>query len=176
MGGGRESALNILKSRLKMGQKESTLFLDFPFSLLHCIFFFMNFIKCVKTVYNRSYDRRPILTLCITNGILGAISDQLAQTITYIDYHRNIDKMHREHPHSQILDNRLPDQLRRHEDLWPPPPSFDPFRTVRFALYNFCVAPIVGKWYMVLDRFFPMPAAAASSRVKDIVAIKRMVG
>lgn len=139
-------------------------------------FFFMNFIKCVKTVYNRSYDRRPILTLCITNGILGAISDQLAQTITYIDYHRNIDKMHREHPHSEILDNRLPDQLRRHEDLWPPPPSFDPFRTVRFALYNFCVAPIVGKWYMVLDRFFPMPAAAASSRVKDIVAIKRMVG
>lgn len=76
------------------------------------------------------------------------------------------------------MDKQLPENVREHEHLWPPPPAYDPIRTARFAFYNFCIAPIVGKWYMVLDRYFPMPAAGtalASTRARDIIAIKRMV-
>ncbi|KAI9494699.1 hypothetical protein BDB00DRAFT_726822, partial [Zychaea mexicana] len=107
--------------------------------------------------YNRSYNKRPIITLCITNGILGALSDGLAQAITYRDKHTK----------------QLPERLRQHEDQWPPQPAYDGMRTSRFALYNVCVAPFVGKWYMVLDKYFPMPGVGKPGR--DVVALKRMV-
>ncbi|KAJ8651652.1 hypothetical protein O0I10_012780 [Lichtheimia ornata] len=131
----------------------------------------MNALRAFRDAYNRSYNKRPIFTLCVTNCVLGAISDSLAQGITYYDYRKN----HKRFP--EIMDKQLPENVREHEDLWPPPPAYDPFRTVRFAFYNFCIAPIVGKWYMVLDRYFPMPvagAALASTRAKDVIAIKRM--
>lgn len=144
----------------------------FLFSLTLFLLGLMNALRAFRDAYNRSYNKRPIFTLCVTNCVLGAISDSLAQGITYYDYRKN----HKRFP--EIMDKQLPENVREHEDLWPPPPAYDPFRTVRFAFYNFCIAPIVGKWYMVLDRYFPMPAAGAalaSTRAKDIIAIKRMV-
>ncbi|CDS08717.1 hypothetical protein LRAMOSA10078 [Lichtheimia ramosa] len=131
----------------------------------------MNALRAFRDVYNRSYNKRPIVTLCITNCVLGAISDSLAQSITYYDYQKKRKRF------PDIMDEQLPENVREHEHLWPPPPVYDPVRTIRFAFYNFCIAPIVGKWYMVLDRYFPMPAAGtalAATRTKDIIAIKRM--
>ncbi|KAI9247130.1 hypothetical protein BDA99DRAFT_526170 [Phascolomyces articulosus] len=117
----------------------------------------MNTLRGLRNVYNRSYNKRPIITLCITNGILGAISDGLAQAITYRNNHAQ----------------QLPERLRQHEEQWPEQPKYDPMRTTRFALYNFTLAPVVGKWYMVLDKYFPMPGIGKPGR--DLVAIKRMV-
>lgn len=139
------------------------------------VFLFMQCIRAVGRVYNRNYERRPMLTLCVTNACLGAISDGLAQTIGFYDYHRNHPKGH---PYSAALEGTLPEHVREHESLWAPPPRFDPWRTVRFALYNFSVAPIVGKWYILLDRFFPMPktlVTTAAKRLADKITIKRMV-
>lgn len=107
----------------------------------------MNGLRVLRDVYNKSYDRRPLTTLCITNGILGAISDGLAQTISYYEHQRKYS--HR------IEDRYLPENLKAHEDQWPEPPRLDGLRMARFALYNFCVAPIVGRWYIFLDRQFP---------------------
>ncbi|KAI8136738.1 hypothetical protein BJV82DRAFT_526591 [Fennellomyces sp. T-0311] len=117
----------------------------------------MNSLRALGNVYNRSYNKRPITTLCITNGILGALSDGLAQAITYHDTHAR----------------QLPEQLQQHKEQWPEQPAYDPKRTLRFALYNFCVAPLVGGWYMVLDRYFPMPAVGKPGR--DITTLKRMI-
>ncbi|KAI7858804.1 hypothetical protein BDC45DRAFT_433149 [Circinella umbellata] len=117
----------------------------------------MNPLRGLRNVYNRSYNKRPIITLCITNGILGALSDGLAQAITYRNNHAQ----------------QLPEQLKQHREDWPPQPKYDVYRTFRFALYNFSIAPLVGKWYMVLDKYFPMPGVGKPGR--DLVAIKRMV-
>ncbi|KAL9544241.1 hypothetical protein MBANPS3_007728 [Mucor bainieri] len=116
----------------------------------------MNGLRSLKVFYNKSYDKRPILTLCVANGILGAVSDTLAQSISlYNKYNK------------QLEDKYLPDS-----------------RTLRFAAYNFCVAPLGGKWYMFLDKFFPMPVAtgvvskAVQSQITkkaNGMAIKRMV-
>ncbi|KAG1053030.1 hypothetical protein G6F46_005477 [Rhizopus delemar] len=124
----------------------------------------MNSIRALNAFYNKSYSKRPILTLCVTNGILGAISDTLAQSISFYEHSK--------------LDPYLPEKIRKHEDLWPPAPRWDFARTFRFAAYNFCVAPFGGKWYMFLDRYFPMPASvatAALARQANQMAIKRMV-
>ncbi|KAI8339366.1 hypothetical protein BC941DRAFT_349418 [Chlamydoabsidia padenii] len=123
--------------------------------------------------YQASYDKRPILTLCCTNGILGMIGDGVAQGIKYREGVQH---------HHSTLHNQLPSSLQP-DDIPPPPPfQFDISRNARFALYNFSVAPMVGTWYMFLDRFFPVPvanpAAVAQKVIKrsaDIVALKRMV-
>jgi hypothetical protein len=130
-------------------------------------------LKRLVQRYQASYDKRPILTLCCTNGILGIIGDGLAQGIN-----------HREgvqHHHS-IVHNQLPSSLQA-DDIPPPGPfQFDVARNARFALYNFSVAPLVGTWYMFLDRFFPAPVIKPANVAKkviqrsgDIVALKRMV-
>ncbi|KAI8968243.1 hypothetical protein BDF20DRAFT_895190 [Mycotypha africana] len=137
----------------------------------------MNSLKAFNAFYNRCYNKRPILTLCVANGILGAISDSLAQSITLYNSHHKRQQLFEE-------DRYLPDQLKKHKDLWTASDQWDFKRTFRFAAYNFCVAPLGGKWYMFLDKFFPMPVVAtAASKVlqqqaaktANKMAIKRMI-
>lgn len=151
-------------------KKISSVVVLFPFSLFLITFSKMKALRALGNIYNRSYDKRPILTLCIANGILGAISDSLAQAITYYEKAK--------------INEKLPEKIRKHEDLWPPEQAWDVKRTFRFAAYNFCVAPIAGSWYIFLDRFFPMPVVkgvitkAVQQQIKrktDTMALKRMV-
>lgn len=129
----------------------------------------MNGLRALKVFYNKSYDKRPILTLCVTNGILGAISDSLAQGISlYNKYNERIDNA------------ILPKKFKEHESMWTLTDHWDFKRTVRFAAYNFCVAPLGGKWYIFLDKYFPMPVVTGAvtktiQRQVNGMAIKRMV-
>jgi hypothetical protein len=132
----------------------------------------MNGLRSLKVFYNNSYNKRPILTLCVANGILGAVSDSLAQSISlYNKYNQQID------------DRFLPENVRKHQSMWTLSKTWDFGRTLRFATYNFCVAPFGGKWYMFLDRFFPMPVVTGAvskavqsqlARKANVMAIKRM--
>ncbi|KAI8997522.1 hypothetical protein BDB01DRAFT_771437 [Pilobolus umbonatus] len=128
----------------------------------------MNGLRQLNAIYTKSYAKRPILTLCVVNGILGATSDGLAQTIG----HYNSTKL-------------LPDKVKEHQDRWEENTSkWDYMRTLRFAAYNFCVAPLGGKWYIFLDKYFPMPVITNTvskavqnqlMRQSNKMAIKRMV-
>ncbi|RUS13570.1 hypothetical protein BC937DRAFT_95111 [Endogone sp. FLAS-F59071] len=119
-------------------------------------------LRRLNTFYNASFTRRPMLTLCITNASLGIVSDLLAQSITYVDYKRSV----KSHPSSSPdLEGMLPERLQERNELKPRPPQFDPWRTARFAVYGFCIAPVVGKWFQFLDRRFPLPAAAVAGKV-----------
>ncbi|KAI9354720.1 hypothetical protein BD770DRAFT_392086 [Pilaira anomala] len=133
----------------------------------------MNGLRTFKAFYNTSYNKRPILTLCVANGFLGAISDGLAQGISH--YNASAKK----------IDNAvLPDKIKRHQSMWDLTSGWDYKRTARFAAYNFCVAPLGGKWYMFLDKFFPMPVVtgvvskAVQSQITkkaNGMAVKRML-
>ncbi|KAI9249647.1 hypothetical protein BY458DRAFT_525440 [Sporodiniella umbellata] len=126
----------------------------------------MNRLRAFNQFYTKCYNKRPILTLCVTNGILGVLSDTLAQSISYYEASKKVNEY------------LVPDDLKQHKTLWPPNFGWDWQRTVRFATYNFCVAPLGGRWYMFLDRFFPMPksvATAALARQANIATVKRMV-
>ncbi|KAG2237575.1 hypothetical protein BDF21DRAFT_412786 [Thamnidium elegans] len=133
----------------------------------------MNGLRTFKAFYNKSYNKRPILTLCVANGFLGAISDSLAQGISLY-----------EQSTKRINEAILPEKITRHESMWILSSSWDFKRTLRFAAYNFCVAPLGGKWYMFLDKFFPMPAVTGVvtkavqsqiTRKANGMAIKRML-
>lgn len=133
----------------------------------------MNGLRTFKAFYNKSYNKRPILTLCVANGFLGAISDSLAQGISLY-----------EQSTKRINAAILPEKITRHESMWSLSPTWDFRRTLRFAAYNFCVAPLGGKWYMFLDKFFPMPVVTGAvtkavqsqiTRKANGMAIKRML-
>jgi protein Mpv17 len=134
----------------------------------------MNALKALNRFYSKSYEKAPFKTLCVTNGCLAVVSDVTAQTITYVNWKRSVENK------ATNLDERLPPRLQEHEDLKPRPPRmFDPYRTLRFALYNMAVAPIVGRWFMFLEARFPMPAVAQATKSlikpSDMVTLKRMV-
>nr|XP_019009509.1 uncharacterized protein I206_06158 [Kwoniella pini CBS 10737]OCF48290.1 hypothetical protein I206_06158 [Kwoniella pini CBS 10737] len=80
--------------------------------------FLLNFAR----FYNSNFDRRPIPTLIITNGVLNTIADALLHTPT---------------PSS-------------------PTPSYDPERTLRFAIYGMAMGPLIGRWMRVLERSIPV--------------------
>jgi len=138
----------------------------------------MNAIKAFNAFYSRSYEKAPYKTLCITNGCLAVVSDITAQAITFVNWKKSARH------EAKNLDELLPEKLQEHEELKPrPPPRFDPYRTLRFALYNVAVAPIVGRWFMFIESRFPMPAAtqAATQAAKiwikpaDKTTLKRMI-
>ncbi|WWD20441.1 hypothetical protein CI109_104917 [Kwoniella shandongensis] len=91
------------------------------------------FLTNFARFYNTNFDRRPIPTLIITNGVLNTLADALAQTSTIL--------LHKPTP----LD---------------PTPSYDPERTLRFAIYGMALGPLIGKWMRLLERSIPIRAGA----------------
>ncbi|KAL1914475.1 uncharacterized protein VTP21DRAFT_8858 [Calcarisporiella thermophila] len=95
--------------------------------------------------YTRCYEKKPLLTLAFTNAVLGALSDILAQyfggstplppTIAATSF--SVTSM-----------------------IWLP----DMWRLFRFVLYNFMIAPLIGKWFVFLDRQFPLPQPELSEK------------
>ncbi|RUO95293.1 hypothetical protein BC936DRAFT_144617 [Jimgerdemannia flammicorona] len=111
-----------------------------------------------------------MLTLCVTNATLGIISDLLAQSTTYVNHQRAHTSS------AKQSDQVFPSQLQQDQAKLISTP-FDPWRMMRFAMYGFCIAPVVGKWFQFLDRRFPLPAASVTGNAaaKAAVATLRRV-
>jgi len=117
--------------------------------------------------FNAYYDARPVLTMMVTNAILGGIADTVAQTITSVRQ-RAVRKgvNSRTDPIAieiHELDRKNPLNER---DLVPDsrllPPPFDFERLTRFMAYGFCMAPIQFRWFRLLERTFPIGKGAGS--------------
>ncbi|KAL2153726.1 hypothetical protein VTH82DRAFT_4881 [Thermothelomyces myriococcoides] len=151
-----------------------------PRPLLHAIIFFieMALFARLSSRFNAYYDERPLLTMMVTNSILGGIADTVAQTITSIR-----ERAVRKHPKGRLdpredalaieihhLDRKNPFSNR---DLIPDskslPPPFDFERLTRFMAYGFCMAPIQFRWFKFLERTFPITKSSAF-----LPAIKRV--
>ncbi|KAJ9108060.1 hypothetical protein QFC20_003629 [Naganishia adeliensis] len=87
--------------------------------------------------YNANFDRRPVPTLMVTNGILNTIADAVAQSSQMILAQRSM-------PH--------PDT----PEFQPPPPGYDYARTLRFAVFGVAMGPLIGVWMRFLERNIPL--------------------
>ncbi|KAJ2595888.1 hypothetical protein H4R99_005152 [Coemansia sp. RSA 1722] len=87
--------------------------------------------------WNRCAARRPLLTISLTNGAMGAAGDILAQTL-------------------------VPQQQQTSGSTSQSTPSvavqYNPWRTLRFFAYGCMFGPVAYRWYGFLDRRFPMSA------------------
>ncbi|OLL24563.1 Protein sym1 [Neolecta irregularis DAH-3] len=145
---------------LRFLQRRTILFIP----LLHTalLIIMISFIGRIASNYTFFYERRPILTLAVTNAVLGGISDTLAQTFTAIR-HRRLKAGQRDKTIFLELDEKIPYSqkgLLPESRTLPPPFEFD--RLVRFMSFGMFNAPILYNWFGFLDRTFPVPQGTLS--------------
>ncbi|KAF4511705.1 hypothetical protein G6O67_003477 [Ophiocordyceps sinensis] len=156
-------------SRRRLARTINNKFIFGRIPLLHAIIFLieMALVARLTARFNAYYDERPLMTMMVTNAILGGIADTVAQGITSIrlqavrkpggvtkddDFAIEIHDLDRK---TSFLDRDLiPDSK-----ALPPPLDFE--RLTRFMAYGFCVAPLQFKWFRFLGRAFPMTKTSA---------------
>ncbi|EKD15807.1 Mpv17/PMP22 family protein [Drepanopeziza brunnea f. sp. 'multigermtubi' MB_m1] len=122
-----------------------------------------------------------VLTMMITNALLGGIADTVAQSITAIRQ-AAIRK-----PGGITKDDTLAIEIHdldrkgtlNDHDLIPAskilPPPFDFERLTRFMAYGFIMAPVQFKWFQFLSRAFPITKTSALGRALKMVAMDQLV-
>ncbi|KAK4212653.1 hypothetical protein QBC37DRAFT_424560 [Rhypophila decipiens] len=154
--------------------------------LLHVIIFFieMAIFARLTSRFNAYYDARPILTMMVTNAVLGGIADTVAQTITSVRQ-RAVRKSGSGSPNRRDdpvafeiheLDRKNPLNER---ELIPDskvlPPPFDFERLTRFMGYGFAMAPVQFRWFKFLERCFPITKTAAFVPAMKRVAFDQLI-
>jgi len=134
--------------------------------------------------FNAYYDERPIVTMMVTNAILGGIADTVAQSITSIR-----QRALRKNPSGRLDPRTDPVAIEIHEldrknplnerDLIPEskilPPPFDFERLSRFMAYGFCMAPIQFRWFKFLEKTFPLTKSSAFVPAMKRVAFDQLI-
>jgi len=138
-------------------------------------------ISRIAAKFNSYYAERPILTMMITNAVLGGIADTVAQSITTIRIAalRKPGGITKDDPMAieiHELDRKNPPLDR---DLIPDskalPPPFDFERLTRFMAYGFMMAPVQFKWFQFLSRAFPITKSSALGPALKMVAFDQLI-
>lgn len=123
-----------------------------------------------------------VMTMMVTNAVLGGIADTVAQSITAIRTRssRKPIGLTREDEFSieiQDFDRKSADIDRDvfNSPKTISPPPFDFERLTRFMAYGFCVAPLQFKWFRFLERAFPMTKASAFGPAMKRVVFDQLV-
>jgi len=141
----------------------------------------MAIISRLAAKFNSYYADRPILTMMVTNAVLGGIADTTAQSITAIRLAAvrkpggvtkddtlaiSLHELDRKNPmHEQDLIKDSPNL----------PPPFDFERLTRFMAYGFAMAPLQFKWFQFLSRQFPMTKSSGLGPAINMVAMDQLL-
>ncbi|RKU48736.1 hypothetical protein DL546_000751 [Coniochaeta pulveracea] len=156
------------------------------FPLLHAIIliFEMALMARLTSRFNAYYEERPVLTMMVSNAVLGGLADTVAQSITAVR-----ERALRKNPDSPLdpKDDRLAIEIHELDrknplndrDLIPDskalPPPFDFERLTRFMAYGFCMAPLQFRWFKFLERAFPITKTAAFGPAMKRVAFDQLI-
>ncbi|KAI2609477.1 uncharacterized protein GGS25DRAFT_484928 [Hypoxylon fragiforme] len=141
----------------------------------------MAIIARLVSRFNAYYDERPLLTMMVTNAVLGGIADTVAQSITSVRERAlrkpggiakddnvaiEIHELDRKNPWNEH--DLIPDSIHL-------PPPFDFERLTRFMAYGFAMAPLQYKWFSFLSRAFPMTKTSAFVPAMKRVAFDQLI-
>ncbi|KAL1879869.1 hypothetical protein Daus18300_001708 [Diaporthe australafricana] len=138
----------------------------------------MTLVARLVARYNAFYGERPVLTMMVTNAILGGIADTVAQSITAVRQRalRKAPGSPASRDTAYELDVKDPFTER---ELIPDskilPPPFDFERLTRFMAYGFAMAPLQFKWFGFLSRTFPITKTAAFGPAMKRVAMDQII-
>lgn len=168
----RRRALRIINSKYIFGR----------IPLLHLIVSLVELALMARLVsrFNEYYATRPILTMMVSNAILGGIADTVAQSITAIRQRavRQVGGVKKDDTiaieiHELDRKNPLTDHyLIPASNLLPPPFDFE--RLSRFMAYGFVMAPLQFKWFSLLSRMFPMGKSASIAPALKMMAVDQV--
>ncbi|KAI9784541.1 MAG: hypothetical protein M1816_000807 [Peltula sp. TS41687] len=156
---------------------------DLPGPLLHALILLIELIVMFRLVskYNSYYADKPVLTMMVTNAVLGGIADTVAQSLTAIRQRAlrkpgGVGKNDFLAIEIHELDEKNP---LSPTELIPPskrlPPPFDFERLTRFMSYGFMMAPVQFKWFQFLSRAFPITKAAGLTAAFKRVAMDQLI-
>jgi len=154
--------------------------------LLNLIIFLieMSLFARLTSRFNAYYDERPVLTMMVSNAVLGGIADTVAQTITAVR-----QRAVRKTPSGRLNPRDDPMAIEIHEldrknplnerDIVPDskalPPPFDFERLTRFMAYGFLMAPIQFRWFKFLEKTFPITKTHAFPQAMKRVAFDQLI-
>jgi len=148
--------------------------------LLHAIIFLieMGITARLAAKFNSYYADKPVLTIMITNAVLGGIADTVAQTLTAFQVRSKRRIAQKDFLNIQIADLDKKDSDAAHE-LFPSardlPPPFDFERLTRFMAYGFIMSPVQFHWFGFLARAFPVTKSAATFPALQRVACDQLM-
>ncbi|KAL8687881.1 MAG: hypothetical protein Q9218_006069 [Villophora microphyllina] len=148
--------------------------------LLHALVLVIEMVVISRLIakFNSYYADKPVLTITITNAVLGGIADTVAQTLTAI----------RSRQKRPLLGNAISDGIempdydekgaynaqflspRQHG-----PPPFDFERLTRFMSYGFIMSPVQFHWFAFLTRTFPITKQSATIPVLQRMAFDQFI-
>ncbi|KAK4134634.1 hypothetical protein BT67DRAFT_496445 [Trichocladium antarcticum] len=153
--------------------------------LLHAVIFLIEMSLLARLIsrFNAYYDERPLLTMMVTNAVLGGVADTVAQSITSIRQRAVRKRPNGLHPHDDALAIEIRELDRKNpltdRELIPDsgilPPPFDFARLTRFVAYGFCMAPIQFRWFKFLERSFPITKLSAFGPAMKRVAFDQLI-
>jgi len=152
--------------------------------LLHLIVFLIEMTITSRLIakYNSYYAERPLLTIMLTNAVLGGIADTVAQSLTAIR-----QRQYRKHGGGIDKDNFISIEIQEMNrdgafpagELIPPsdklPPPFDFERLTRFVAYGFLMSPLQFKWFAFLSRAFPITKQSGTVPALKRVAFDQLI-
>lgn len=149
--------------------------------LLHALIFIIEMVIVSRLIakFNSYYADKPVLTIMITNAVLGGIADTVAQSLTAIraKSRRNLA------PGKDISDGiEMPDYDEKSPyvtDIIPHrtlgPPQFDFERLTRFMSYGFIMSPVQFQWFAFLSRAFPITKQSATMPALQRVCFDQLI-
>lgn len=169
--------------------------------LVHLVIFLieMAVISRLTAKFNTYYADRPgtlsfhmggvsiltsttVLTMMISNAVLGGIADTVAQSITAIRLSASrkpggvtkddtvaieIHELDKKNP---LLEQELIPDTAKYL-----PPPFDFERLTRFMAYGFMMAPVQFKWFQFLSRAFPITKSSGLGPALKMVAFDQLI-
>ncbi len=127
-----------------------------------------------------------VITMMVTNAILGGIADTTAQVITSVrqravrKYPSGESPNRRDDPvafeiHELDRKNPLTGERELIPDSKALPPPFDFERLTRFMAYGFGMAPLQFRWFKFLERCFPITKTSAFGPAMKRVAFDQLI-
>ncbi|MCJ1336064.1 hypothetical protein MMC09_001339 [Bachmanniomyces sp. S44760] len=131
--------------------------------------------------FNSYYADKPVLTIMITNAVLGGIADTVAQSLTAIRQkaQRLPGGVHKDDFVSieiHELDKKNPwpaSELMPSSKTLPPPFDFE--RLTRFMAYGFLLSPVQFHWFAFLSRAFPITKQSGTVPALQRVALDQLI-
>ncbi|KAL2055988.1 hypothetical protein ABVK25_003630 [Lepraria finkii] len=150
--------------------------------LLHALAFLIEMALILRLVakFNTYYADKPILTIMVTNAVLGGIADTVAQSVTAIraKQKRNLaaSKDISDGIEMPDYDEKIPyasEFMIPHRS--PGPPPFDFERLTRFMSYGFIISPVQFQWFAFLSRAFPITKQSATVPALQRVCFDQLI-